>query len=374
MDKKNYSNTIGLQVESLFELAPVQAEKCFDESKLLSLLSKEEYAGLKRIIVTGCGDSYSAAGVMAPSVSKLAGVSCASPDPMEFCRFYTDEEILDGNAANEVLVIAISASGGSARIVEILERANAAGVHSMLITNNPQSAGAKAAKLVYCVETPELCNTPGLRSYFASLTALTALSSFVGVCKEMQDKASWEKLKQVLADYVKSYQPCYEKIEDQMFEIACSWKDFEKFEIIGDEAEFFSAQFVEEKFIECASVHASHVDSEDWCHINFFLREPEKIGTIFKINAAAPDLDRICESVRVAVAVGRPVLVVTDADCEFAAGAHVCRLPKAPQGYEWLMPLMDFGPDSLLAAYCAACADKFFFAGRYDFRTRTWKN
>ena len=79
MDKKNYSNTIGLQVESLFELAPVQAEKCFDESKLLSLLSKEEYAGLKRIIVTGCGDSYSAAGVMAPSVSKLAGVSCASP-------------------------------------------------------------------------------------------------------------------------------------------------------------------------------------------------------------------------------------------------------------------------------------------------------
>ena len=168
-------------------------------------------------------------------------------------------------------------------------------------------------------------------------------------------------------------QPCYEAIDDAMFELAGSWKDLEKFEIVGDESEFFSAQFVEEKFIECASVHASHADSEDWCHINFFLREPEKIGTIFHVNASAPDLDRIAESVRVSVAIGRPTLVVTDADCAFAEGAAVCRLPKAPKNAPWALLMMDHAPGSLLAAYCAARAGKLFFSNRYDFRTRTWK-
>lgn len=370
MDKQNYYNTIGLQVESLFELAPIQVEKCFDEKKLSALLPLPEAAALKRLIVAGCGDSYSAAGAMAPVIRKLACVSCASPDPMELCSFYTDEDIRDGCKPEEVLVVAISASGGSVRIVEMLERAKAAGVRSMLITNNPESKGAKAAELVYCVETPELCNTPGLRSYFASLTALAALASYIGGSKGVAEPAV---ARQAILDYVSACQPRYQEIDGQMFELAQRWSGLEKFEIVGDESEFFSAQFVEEKFIECASVHASHADSEDWCHINFFLREPETVGTIFQVNAAAPDLDRIAESVRVSVAIGRPTLVVTDADCDFAEGAAVCRLPKAPECAPWALLMMDHAPGSLLAAYCAALAGKLFFSNRYDFRTRTWK-
>ena len=125
--------------------------------------------------------------------------------------------------------------------------------------------------------------------------------------------------------------------------------------------------------MECASVHCSHVDSEDWCHINFFLRDPQSVGTVFMVNGAAPDLDRVRESVRSALEIGRPVLVVTDAPADsFDSRAAVCRMPSPPSGYEWMLPLMDFAPGSLLSAYCAAVAGKLFFGGRYDYRTRAF--
>ena len=170
MNKKDFYNTIGLQIEDLNTLVDIQTEKCFDQNKLSSLLSEDLYKNLKRVIITGCGDSYSAAGAMLSAFKLHSGIKASAvPDPMEFCRFYTKEEVCCGFTEDQVLVIAVSASGGSERIVEIMEKANKLGVNSMLITNNPESAGAKAAKTVFHVETPAGCNSPGLRSYFASM-------------------------------------------------------------------------------------------------------------------------------------------------------------------------------------------------------------
>ena len=118
-----------------------------------------------------------------------------------------------------------------------------------------------------------------------------------------------------------------------MFTIASDWKNFSKFEIIGDENEGFSAQFVEEKIIECAGVHCTHADSEDWCHINYFLREPDTIGTIMLINSQAPDFDRMQYTLQSAVDIGRPVLVVTDAPTEISIpeNTSICRIAPSVQ-------------------------------------------
>ena len=173
MDKKYYYNTITSQIEELEELADVQTEKCFDTEKLAALLPEDTYLGLKRVVLTGCGDSYSACGAMLQAFKTLSGLELAVvPDPMEFTRFYTEWDTKLGNGDDQTLVVAVSASGGSDRIVEILEKGNRMGVNTMLISNNPESKGAKAAKTVYWVETPAGCNTPGLRSYFASMIAI----------------------------------------------------------------------------------------------------------------------------------------------------------------------------------------------------------
>lgn len=374
MGKQDYYNTVGLQIESLFDLAGIQTEKCFDVSKLDGMLDRESFGKLKRIVLTGCGDSYSAVGAMLPALKRLSGLElCDVLDPMNFTKFYQAEDTVLGYAKEETLVVAVSASGSAARIVEILKKANGFGVHSMLISNNPESKGAAAAELMFHVETPELCNTPGLRSYFASMIAVIALGAHIGVCNGNLTEERFYDIQDEILSYVMSLRPLYERIDDQMYELCKTWKDYWKFEVVGDGGESFSAQFVEEKMIECAGNLCTHVDSEDWCHINYFLREPETIGTIFIGNSGSPDFDRLQYSIRSAVGIGRPTLVVSDAAREqFPAGAKVCVIPSAPAGDEWLAPLINFIPGSIVSAYCAALADRLFFGGRYDFRTKTW--
>ena len=374
MNKKDFYNTIGLQIEDLNTLVDIQTEKCFDQNKLSSLLSEDLYKNLKRVIITGCGDSYSAAGAMLSAFKLHSGIKASAvPDPMEFCRFYTKEEVCCGFTEDQVLVIAVSASGGSERIVEIMEKANKLGVNSMLITNNPESAGAKAAKTVFHVETPAGCNSPGLRSYFASMVAIVAFGAYVGLKQGLISDERFDSIKKMIVDYVKICMKDYEKIDDQVFELAQTWKGLKKFEVIGDDVEGFSGQFVEEKFIECAGVYAAHADSEDWCHINFWLRDPHTIGTIIMVPEMAPNFDRMVTTITSAVGVGRPVMIVSDADADqFPEGACICRMPKPEE--LWMAPLMDFYPGSLMAGYVAALAGKLFFMNRYDFRTQTWNS
>ena len=372
MNRKDYYNTIGLQIEDLRTLVDVQAEKCFDQSKLAALMDAAAYRRLKRVVITGCGDSYSAAGAMLPAFMLHSGLTKVStPDPMDFCRFYTDCDMLRGCDKDEALVIAVSASGSAERIVEILTKGNRLNVPSMLISNNPESKGAMAAGHLYHVETPAGCNSPGLRSYFASMIAIVALGAYIGLVQGHITQARFAQIKDAIVAYAKAFMASYERIDAQMFDLAVAWKDYAKFEVIGDWDESFSAQFVEEKFIECAGVHCTHADSEDWCHINYHLRDPQHIGTVVMVNSQAADFDRMGYTIRSAAAIGRPLLVVTDAQADaFPAGATVCTIPAAPE--TWLMPIMDFAPGSMLGAYIAAVNDRMFFGGRYNFRTQTW--
>jgi len=373
MNKLNYYNTVTLQAESLFNLVDIQAERCFNADKLNSIMSPDEFAAIENVVLTGCGDSYSAAGAMRSVFVSLSGVSMThSPDPMEFTRFWTNEDIVK-DEGRKSLVVAVSASGGADRIVEILEKGKAAGARTMLISNNPSSKGAKAAELFFHVDTPELCNTPGLRSYFASMVGIAALGAHIGVCKGHISLKDFEDIKNALIIYVKSIKPFFAKIDDMMFNLSTRWKDFSRYDVIGDGSDYFTAQFVEEKLIECAGVHSSHVDSEDWCHINFFLRDPGTVGTIVHAFKAANSFNRLVETANTAASIGRPIVVVTDKpDAGFDERITVCAMPSPPEGYEWLSTMINFTPGSLISGYVAAVAEKKFFAGRYDFRKQEW--
>ena len=62
MRKEDYFNSVTDQVLALREMNPIQADKCFDLEKLQSVFPAEAAGKIRRVIVTGCGDSYSAAG------------------------------------------------------------------------------------------------------------------------------------------------------------------------------------------------------------------------------------------------------------------------------------------------------------------------
>lgn len=379
MKKQDFDNPLRRQVFSLPDLAPVQLEACFGPS-LRELMTMAEIFDARKIILTGCGDSYAAALAIAPLIEKYCdcfGVTVMTT--VEFCRFLPREEIGIGEP-NSPVVIAISASGGAARIVEVLRKANQVGAFSILLTNKPDSPAGREAKRVLPMNTPSFPeDSPGLRSYFASMAGLAAFASRMGHVRGVLPPTGPESWQKAILDYVESYRSTLPGIDDLLFSVAAQWKDFDRFDFVGDGVELGSALFGAAKIAECTGDIFTYTDSEEWCHINFFLKDPESIGTVFFADQYAASFGRAVESIASAHKIGRPVLVISNAPVSaFIEGINVCTLPENGPECPWLMPMMDFAPAALLAGYLAALKERPYFRmvkdanGEIDFSNPYW--
>ncbi len=352
MKNIQYDNPIRQQVFELPNLLEAQLKACFGPG-LRELMTMAEIFDARKIILTGCGDSYAAALAMAPVIEKYC--DCFGVQVMraiDFTRFLPKSQIGIGEP-NSPLVIAVSAGGRTARICEALKKANEVGAFSILITNNPQSPAAMVAKRVCFLNTPNFSDKkPGLCSYFASLIGLIAFANRLGHVRGTLPPTAPGDFQTAIRDNLMSFTKALEAIDIQMFELAQSWKEFQRFDFISDGVEFGSAIFGAAKFLETNGCSVAVDDSEDWCHINYFLKEPGTIGTVVMADCNSPAYDRERETVSSAVAIGRPVLVVTNGLAQdFSPKAVVCQIPKTPAGYEWLLPLTDYVPAALLAGY-----------------------
>ena len=402
MERSECVNSISAQIRDLKNLASVQSEKCFNMQKWTRILAPDKAKKFKKIIIVGCGDSYSAAGAMIPGIKALSGIEKVfAPDIMDFCRYHSLNKILKGLSEDEVLLTAISFSGSADRVAEALEKAGKLGIGSLLITRNPESKGAKAASCVFNVETPDGINTPGLRSYYANMVGILSLAAYIGVCKGHITEEDFLKVGEDITDYNLSFMSNFDQIDESAFTFAKKVSALDRFEVIADYNEGYSAQFVEQKFIECSGVYCDHTNSEEFAHISMMLRQPYRFGMVIMVNEADRSLSRMKDTINGNVSQRRPVFLVTDADpdifTEFVPvdsskiqSAYkpdgevknenlafknrdclsICRTAKAP--YQWMSPLMDYIPGSLVAAYHAVLNGRFFFAGRYDPINMKW--
>lgn len=347
-----YDNALRRQVFQLPELCEAQLEVCFGAG-LKELMSMAEIFDARKIILTGCGDSYAAAIAMAPVIEKYCDCFGVTTMRMiEFTRFLSGAEIGIGEP-NSPLVIVISADGMKARECEALMKADRIGAFPILMTANAKARAAEYARRVYRTGTASAHDkSPGLSSYFGSLVGLIAFASRMGHVRGTLPPAGPAEFQEAIRSYVGSYRERLERIDGQIFELAQKWKNLTQFDFIGDDVEYGSAHFGAAKFLECTGCVVSVDDSEDWCHINYFIGSPEKVGTIVMADKNQASFGRIQETVASAVHIGRPVLVVTNAAAsEFEPGAVVCTLPDVPERFEWMFPLMDHIPVALLAGY-----------------------
>ena len=359
MNKLDFDNFARMQVMSLPDMGPVQVAECFGD-KLTNLLSTGEIAGIDTIVITGCGDSYAASLAFQPTVERSTGCRVLAPRAVEFTRFVTSADLID---PKKTLVIGISTGGSTARVVEVLKKANEIGAISLVITNGPDSICAGTAKHTLVLGTPEFPNDfPGLRSYVGSLVGILAVTALIGKEKGVLPKTAIADWSKAIAAYIESYRHIMDKIDDQIFALSSKYSPCETYDFLGDGVEYASAFFGGAKFLECGGILCSWDDTEDWCHVGYFLKNPETVGTVFSVDKHAPDWSRVLETVGSAHKIGRPVLVVSNADkSAFPEGVDVCTLPDAAPGYEFLLPLMDHIPATLLAGYVATMQNIPFF-------------
>ena len=324
---------------------------------------QEELKKIRRVILTGCGDSY-CAGVAAKPVFEntetfkgtgmAPGTPTEAPRNIEFTRYFNTYLGWDPLTVAGYLVAAVSISGNPVRPREALARINEIGGHSLAITNNATGLFAQTAEHVLDLQmAPSEGGVPNVRSYQASVWSLMVFGLYMSACKGQISWEEAEKQRVAALKYVNEFKASVnDEIEAHAFEISKKWEEdgIEQMEFIGDGADYATAFFGSAKMVESFGGLTTYDDSEDWNHINYFKRKPEKIGTFIIANTSSPAFSRELETINVSAEMGRPTVVITDGDASlFPSKADVFTLPK-PE-YKWVNPLMQHLPMDYVAAF-----------------------
>ena len=101
----------------------------------------------EKILITGSGDSFCASEVGSYAISELSGISCYALKPLELARYRQD---LFGPST---LVIVISVSGKTPRVLEVVRQAMKYNCPILAITDNLESPIANECSDVFYLQT-----------------------------------------------------------------------------------------------------------------------------------------------------------------------------------------------------------------------------
>lgn len=360
---KDYNNEFLRQIrtvpQTVEHMSRVITNELFADTIPTNLLKKT-----RNVIITGAGDSYFAGIVARPTFQNIQTASSTGMVPgipteavrvVEFTRYYDTYRRfwLDGKNDAVPLVLGVSISGSPARVIEAMMRTNKYNGVSVAFTNNVKSVFAQEAQFTIPLNVPPIEHCPAITSYISSCYALTQFGLYYSTVKGKMDQQEAAKQREAMLSYAAKYDSeLMNKIEEQALEISKKWIDIgvENMDFIGDGPDYASAYFASAKMVESFGGLTTYDDSEEWNHINCFIRNVEKVGTFIIANEESPSFGRLIETANTAVKLGRPTVIVTDADrSKFPEKADVFTLPKST--YQWCNPIMQHIPMSYIAAF-----------------------
>ncbi len=349
MNRNDYDNSLARQARRLEEYAKIVYESVFPQ---VDQLPVKEIWDAQKIFITGCGDSWLAGIAAKPAFESVTKIETNAPRAIDFSRALSNKNL--GYSPNTPLVILISYSGTAARVIECAKRASKYGANTIAITNNPNSPLAENCRYCIHVGLPENGEyQPGLTTYNASMIALFAIALRIGRIRNKITPLEYEDMKKELLSFVSEAQKKVSEYEERAFETALKWKDLKAEDFIGDYGDYATAFFGSAKVIETFGGYTTYDDSEDWCHINYFLADPEKIGRVVINNESSPSYDRMLETINAVKILKSPCMIVSDAGKEaFPETMEVFTTVKPK--YFWMNPLIQHIPFDFVAGYIAA--------------------
>ena len=136
----------------------------------------------------------------------------------------------------------------------------------------------------------------------------------------------------------------------QVYDLAVQWQGMEAYDFVGAGPDYASAWFGHAKIFEALGKYAMHINSEEWLHMNFFMRNVDKIATIIVARTGSAAMSRNKELIQYAAGLTRPVMVITDGgQKDFGTRANYVKVPRTK--YDMNMALTQFVPICLLVGY-----------------------
>lgn len=338
-------NAMNRQVFSLPELIKTQFEDL--EPSTRKVLSTPEIFSIQKIVLVGCGDSYAAALATKHVFEKLTKMPVEVVTAIELSRFYPQNQL--GFAPLNPLVIAVSNSGEGARVGEAVQRAVKHNAFVLGITGNSASVLGRHASRVLPLHIPPFVSAPGIRSYVVSLIALLLLAIRLG---EVRGNITMDHANLLRGDILsqgKRLESMLPLMDSKMNLLSEGWKMLEAWDFVGAGSDYASAWYGHAKIFEATGQYAMHINSEEWLHLNFFMRNTSKIATVVFANLKNPAISRTKEMIGYAKELKRPLLVISDGEAaDFSIPEeNIVQFPAS--AYDESVSIAQIAPIALLA-------------------------
>lgn len=316
------------------------------EQQVRAVLTPSEWQAVRKVYLTGDGDSYHASCAAEMAFEAIADVAC---EPLSAQRF------LDYGAAwmrpaapSQTLVIATSASGGTERVVQAIERAQEYGALTVALTGTPNSAVTQVADRGVVVELPHKERSPGIRTYQASLVGMLLVAMQLGERQGRHAQEETGRLRQeliALADVVDATTNAIQAVCREVAELIAASPIVV---MLGSGPSYGTALYSAAKLVEAAGVFTMGQDLEEWWHVERFAYPVDM--PVFVIAPPGRSHWRAQSVAATARGLGRRVIAVTHKDdTEVTRHAHMV-LPVQGEVREEFSPLLYH----LFASYVAA--------------------
>ncbi len=360
---KDYNNEFLRQIRMCAETTHVLADGVtFDY--LAQCVPAEEIKKTREVFLTGCGDSYCACVAAKPVYENIESDTSTGMNPgipteafrcIEFTRYYDTYRRfwLSGFGRRVPLVCGVSISGSTIRPTEALARGNHYGAVTVAFTDHADSILAKEAKYTVLLHSPATVHAPCVTTYQASTFALMNFALYGSAVRGRMAMDEAVRQRDALLRYSDQFSGSFlNEIEERTYELSQKWiaAGVDYMDFVGDSADFATAFFGSAKMVESFGGVTTNDDSEGWNHINYFIRNPETIGTFVIANSSSPSYSRARETIETACALHRPVVVISDLGKDaFPDSCEVFTLPK-PE-YKWINPYLQHIPMDYVAAF-----------------------
>ena len=316
------------------------------EQQVRAALTPSEWQAVKKVYLTGDGDSYHASCAAEMAFQVIADVDC---EPLSAQRF------LDYGAAwmrpvapSQTLVIATSASGGTERVVQAIERAKEHGALTVALTGTPNSAVTRVADRSVVVELPHKERSPGIRTYQASLVGMLLVAMQLGERQGRYAQEEADRRRRDLVDLADGVDATTNAIRAGCREVADLIATSPVVVMLGSGPSYGTALYSAAKLVEAAGVFALGQDLEEWWHVERFAYPLDM--PVFIIAPPGRSHWRAESVAATARGLGRRVIAVTHKDdTQVARHAHMV-LPVHGEVREEFSPLLYH----LFASYVAA--------------------
>ena len=271
---REYENAMERQVLSVPDLLEELYQDL--EPQVRYVLTTPQIYSVKKVVLTSCGDGYAACLAAKRAFEQFLQIPIEVVDPLSLARYYQMKWV--GESPCDPLVIAVSNSGQVTRVVEAVERMRSHNALTIAVTSNPESPLGKAAVKLIVPTIPKFENSPGIRSYAVLQMVMYLLAIRMG---EVRLKYPMDQANQYRQE-VKTLSKVFleDRVCEQALTVAKEFQGVTSVELIGCGADYGSAWYGHGKMYEAAGIPAMTLDSEEWFHLNYFVKDVDHTLTI----------------------------------------------------------------------------------------------